>query len=156
MDSCCALIASGEVRFSVEDFEHTVSSVSFSPDGSKLLAIEYNGRPRVYDTKTGELISVLQQQCPGYGKGFEGYQRFGAFVEGGRVVCACDVGAIELCDLSNGACQVLVELNDSHLSAMSADADGRHILLLEVGQAGPVVVRREVESGIAVGRYKFQ
>lgn len=149
--------ATGTLVFGIDDFSHTVDAVSFSPDGTMVLAVEYQGQPRVYDSATGQLVSVLQQRCPGYGNGFDGYGRFGTFIKDGtQIVCACDLGAVEVCQVSDGSCTMLIELESTDISAMSTGAARNDLLFLEISSAGPEVVRREERTGTVIKKYKFQ
>jgi WD40 repeat protein len=122
---------SGETLYVIEDFEHGVNQLSFSPDGSLLLLAGISNPPRVIDAATGRPLLELRHHCPPPSEPYERPVFEAAFLGSRSIAVACCGGVGQVCDASSGDCQVLFDLELSTLSGVATHPDGRHVAFLE-------------------------
>jgi hypothetical protein len=121
----------GATLYVIDDFEHAVNQLSFSPDGSLLLLAGINNPPRVIDAFTGRPLLTLRHHCPPPSEPFGSSVFEAAFLGNRSVAVACHGGVGQVCDASTGECHVLFDLELSSVRGLATHPDGRHVAFLE-------------------------
>jgi WD40 repeat protein len=122
---------SGETLYVIDDFEHVVNQLSFSPNGSLLLLAGLDNPPRLIDASSGRPLLELRHHCPPPSRPYGSSLFEAAFLGSGSVAVACLGGVAEVCDASSGDCRVLFDLELSTVSGVATHPDGRHVAFLE-------------------------
>lgn len=123
--------ASGETLYVIDDFQHMVNQLSFSPDGSLLLLAGTDNPPRLIDASAGRPVLQLRHHCPPPSQPYGSSLIYAAFLGSRSVAVACGGGIAEVCDASRGDCRVLFDLELSTVSEIATHPDGRHAAFLE-------------------------
>ena len=127
--------ASGETLYVIDDFEHVVNQLSFSPDGSRLLLAGTDNPPRLIDAFVGRPLLEFRHHCPPPSTPYGGSLFDVAFLGSRSVAVACGGGVAEVCDASHGDCRVLFDLQLSTVDGVAAHPDGKHVAFLENGRS---------------------
>ncbi len=122
---------SGETLYVIDDFEHAVNQLSFSPDGSLLLLAGTDNPPRLIDASTGRPLLELRHHCPPPSEPYRSSFFETAFLGSRSVAVACSGGVAQVCDASQGDCRVLFDLRLLTVTGVAAHPNGRHVAFLE-------------------------
>jgi hypothetical protein len=115
-------VDTGTTHYVRDNVPGTVASLSFSPDGSRLLTMEIPGRAHIRDAMIGAPLAELDHQCqPLLDATF--------VADDATVITLCGQQAIYRCDAATGACMIAIRLKISEIKAASAyAADGRLVI----------------------------
>jgi WD40 repeat protein/tRNA A-37 threonylcarbamoyl transferase component Bud32 len=112
---------SGRVQISIPVPEDAyVYGVDFSPDGERLLGACTDGTTRIWDSRSGEELAVLESKDDYFYNG-----RFGP--DGTKVATAGAKGSVALWDASTGELLGQTKDHTGGVSAVAFSPDGRHL-----------------------------
>ncbi|MDQ0906753.1 WD40 repeat protein/transcriptional regulator with XRE-family HTH domain [Streptomyces canus] len=127
-------VATGRLRLSRA--LDAVDTAVFSPEGTRLAVVDWQGTVHLWNLTTGALHTAAQ---PGHG----GPVRRVAFSPDGRTLAVVDIEAdgdqVRLLDATTGRTQRTIELNTQFLSAFAFSPDGRTLATVS-GSRGSVTM----------------
>jgi hypothetical protein len=98
-----------------------IDSVSWSPDGSRLVIAYEDSGARVWDARTGALLSILQGRC-------KNLSRAAWSPDGRRIVAPSDRNAVRIWDASTGATLGDLRGHTDEVTTASWSPDGLRIV----------------------------
>ena len=100
---------------------YIVTSVSFSPDGSRIVSGSWDKSVRVWDASSGELMNTLE--------GHTGWVRSVSFSpDGSRIVSGSDDSSVRVWDASSGELLKVLDGHTSEVTSVSFSPDGSRIV----------------------------
>jgi hypothetical protein len=117
-------VGTGTTRYVIDKVLGTVASLSFGPDGSRLLTMEIPGRASIRDAMQGTPLVELEHHCQPL--------LYATFVaDDTSIITRCGQGTIYHCEANTGACAVAIRLKISEIKAVFAHSDGKRLVIAE-------------------------
>jgi WD40 repeat protein len=116
--------------------EYGVTSVSYSPEGGRIVSGSRNGTARVWDAESGACLAVF--------RGHEDMVHSVAYSPDGRRIASGSYRTVRVWDAESGTCLAVLCGHDSWVDSVSYSPDGRRIAS---GSADKTVRVWDAESG---------
>ncbi|MCB9883014.1 MAG: WD40 repeat domain-containing protein [Planctomycetes bacterium] len=127
--------------FTLEGHEGDVRRISFSPDGHKLVSSSYDHTARIWDLRTGALLSTLRGHTWDVSDA-----RFSP--DGRRIATSSGDKTVRIWDASSGECLHVLEGHEDYLASVMYSPDGT--LLLSFSQQEKTFRTWDAGTGTAV------